>query len=160
MSGAHFGHKTRRIWMILSGMLLLNISLVYSQNNHNGMVVHEAVMNSAWRAINTLNNQYTGLGDAKFAPELRALHDKTVTLSGYMVPVRSAPRHEKFMLSVLPILQCMFCGQGDIPPMIEIVMSGRAIPFSDFPIEIRGRLVLDVRADGGADIRILDSELM
>lgn len=160
MSRARFGHKIKGIWMILPCMVVLNISLGYSQNNHNGMVVHEAVMNSAWRAINTLNNQYSGLGDAKFAPELRALHNKTVTLSGYMIPVRSAPRHERFMLSVLPILQCMFCGQGDIPPMIEILMKDRAIPYSDFPVEIRGRLVLDIRADGGAEVRILDSELM
>lgn len=160
MSRGHFGHLTKYVFCLCTFVFCLQNIAVRGQSTHNGVTIHEAVMNSTWRAINTLNNQYVGLGEGRFSSELRALDGKTVTLSGYMIPIRSASRHERFMLSVLPLLQCMFCGQGEIPPLIEVVMKSGAVPFSDFPVEIRGTLLLDIRPDGGAEVKILESELM
>ncbi|WP_177180972.1 hypothetical protein [Parapedobacter koreensis] len=112
-------------------------------------------MNDTWRAINTVSQPSTS-GNAT---AVKALQNKTVNLAGYMIPIESGLSHKRFMLSLLPIMQCMFCGQNGIPPMVEVVMKDDAVPFSDFPVEILGRLYVNVKADGGMEIQLLDAEL-
>jgi len=78
-----------------------------------------------------------------------------------MVPLNSGRTHKTFMLSVLPVMQCMFCGSNGIPPMVEISMKGSAIKFSENPIKLRGKMVFTKDPlKGNAEIQIVDAQLV
>jgi hypothetical protein len=128
---------------------------------------HTPMMNDVWEKINTLmykvtkkNNQtiYT----PHFPEPLKSIENKVVELPGYLVPLHGGRNHETFMLSVLPIMQCSFCGTNDIPPMIEIIMKkGKNVRFTEDPIRIKGKVYLNPDiSKGNAEIQILDAEIV
>jgi len=128
---------------------------------------HTPMMNETWERINKLMYKVERKDDQTvytpyFPDELKAIDSKTVTLPGYLVPMNSGREHDNFMLSVLPIMQCMFCGQGDVPPMVEIFMKkGTKVRFTEEPIKIRGRVRLNSDTkSGNSEIQILDAELL
>ncbi len=128
---------------------------------------HTPMMNETWETINKLMYKVTHKDNQTiytphFPDELKALGGKTVTLPGYLVPMTGGRDHETFMLSVLPIMQCMFCGQGDIPPMVEIFMKkGKKVRFTEEPIKIRGKVRLNANTqEGNSEIQVLDAELI
>ena len=128
---------------------------------------HTPMMNETWETINKLMYKVTHTDNQTqytphFPAELKALDKKTVTLPGYLVPMTGGREHETFMLSVLPIMQCMFCGQGDIPPMVEIFMrKGRKVRFTEEPIKIRGTVHLNSNIqEGNAEIQVMNAELV
>lgn len=108
---------------------------------------HTAMMNKTWETIDLLRympDPVSGEYKPYFPPELKALDKEKVELSGYIVPLEPGMRHDKFLLSVLPVMQCMFCGQDGIPPMVEINMR-KAVRYIDKPVRISG--VLNLNAD-------------
>ncbi|MGV3764343.1 hypothetical protein [Parapedobacter sp.] len=128
---------------------------------------HTPMMNDTWEKINTLMYKVTHKDNQTiytphFPDELKAIDKKTVTLPGYLVPMNGGRDHETFMLSVLPIMQCMFCGQGEVPPMVEIFMKkGKKVRFTEEPIKIKGTVHLNSNTqEGNAEIQILDAELI
>jgi len=128
---------------------------------------HTPMMNDTWETINTLMYKVTHKDNQTiytphFPDKLKAIDKKTVTLPGYLVPMNGGRDHETFMLSVLPIMQCMFCGQGDVPPMVEIFMKkGKKVRFTEEPIKIRGTVRLNPDTqEGNSEIQILDAELI
>jgi hypothetical protein len=128
---------------------------------------HTPMMNQTWELINKLMYKITEKGNETvytpfFPPDLKAIDNKIVELPGYLVPLNSGRTHETFMLSVLPIMQCMFCGTNDIPPMVEIFMKkGKAVKFTEDPIRIRGRVHLNSNTlKGNSEIQILDAEII
>ncbi len=94
-----------------------------------------------------------------FPPELKALNAKVIDLPGYMVPIKAGRLHQEFMLSVLPIEQCPFCGQGDIPSMVQIKLD-EPIEYIDHVITIKGKLVLDETDNSPAEFRLLNAKLV
>jgi hypothetical protein len=128
---------------------------------------HTPMMNDVWEKINTLMYKVTKKGNQTvytphFPPELKSIENKIVELPGYLVPLNSGRNHSTFMLSVLPIMQCAFCGTNDIPPMIEIVMKkGTDVRFTEDPIRIKGRVHLNPDVTkGNAEVQIMDAELV
>ena len=128
---------------------------------------HTPMMNDTWEAINTLMYRVTKKGNETvytphFPDELKRLENTVVELPGYLVPLHGGRNHDTFMLSVLPIMQCMFCGTNDIPPMIEIIMkNGKTVRFTGDPIRINGRVFLNSDiSKGNAEVQILDAELI
>ncbi len=128
---------------------------------------HTPMMNDTWETINKLMYKVTHKDNQTvytphFPDELKAIDKKVVTLPGYLVPVSGGRDHETFMLSVLPIMQCMFCGQGDVPPMVEIFMKkGKKVRFTEEPIKIKGTVRLNSNTqEGNSEIQILDAELI
>ncbi|MFB2119627.1 hypothetical protein [Parapedobacter sp. 2B3] len=128
---------------------------------------HTPMMNDTWETINKLMYKVTHKDNQTiytphFPDELKAIDKKVVTLPGYLVPVNGGRDHETFMLSVLPIMQCMFCGQGDVPPMVEIFMKkGKKVRFTEEPIKIKGTVRLNSNTqEGNSEIQILDAELI
>ncbi|MBK1438692.1 hypothetical protein JHJ32_01705 [Parapedobacter sp. ISTM3] len=139
----------------------LSLQQGLAQSSHDGQILHEGMMNATWRAINNATNSGNGNGtfSTNLSAEIRALNNKVVNLAGYVIPIESGRTHKWFMLSVLPIMQCMFCGQDGIPPMIEVVMKEEAVPYSDFPVELKGRLYFKESTDGSGSIQLLDAAL-
>ncbi len=124
------------------------------------------MMNKTWEAVDKMSYKITYKGSQKiytphYPAELKALENKVVDLPGYMVPLNSGRTHKTFMLSVLPVMQCMFCGSNGIPPMVEISMKGSAIKFSENPIKLRGKMVFTKDPlKGNAEIQIVDAQLV
>lgn len=111
---------------------------------------HTPLMNKYWDLLSTRTikkNTKTGLYEPFFPPPLVAINNTVITLQGYMVPLKTAAMHQTFLLSVLPVMQCQFCGEGDIPEMVEIFMD-KPIKFHKKPITIEGRLKISDDADG------------
>ncbi len=138
-----------------------------AQNLPGDIPDHTPMMNDTWEKINTLMYKVTHTGNQTiytphFPDELLSIENKTVELPGYLVPLHGGRDHETFMLSVLPIMQCMFCGTNDIPPMVEVfVKKGRSVRFTEDPIKIRGRVVLNADIDkGNSEIQIMDAEVV
>ncbi len=128
---------------------------------------HTPMMNQTWETINKLMYKVTYKDNQTvytphFPDELKAIDAKTVTLPGYLVPINGGRDHDTFMISVLPIMQCMFCGQGDIPPMVEVFMKkGKKVRFTEEPIKITGTVRLNPNTrEGNSEIQVLDAELV
>lgn len=105
---------------------------------------HRPLISNVWITFDLLMYKVSRQGGkttyTPYFPEpLAKLNGKTVTISGYMIPIRAGRRHNVFLLSVLPIYQCMFCGQDGIPAMTEITIAdGKKAAISEFPVTIRG----------------------
>ena len=92
-----------------------------------------------------------------FPPELMALNNKVIELPGFIFPTKVGAKFSEFMLSIVPIESCPFCGSGDIPSMIEVKMAS-AIPFTDKPIKIRGKFVINNSGDNRSDFFLLGAK--
>src|SRR5690606_24645691 len=93
---------------------------------------HTPMMNSTWEAVDNMMYKVTTENNKKvytphYPPVLKALENKVVELPGYLVPLNSGRNHKTFMLSVLPVMQCAFCGSNGIPPMVEIFMKSESV---------------------------------
>ena len=105
---------------------------------------HVALMTNTWDLLDmkSYKPNASGIYVAYFPPELKALNKKVVELPGYMIPIKSGLTHPVFMLSVLPVLQCQFCGQANIPSMVEVHVTKPAL-YSENPVKVKGILVLN-----------------
>lgn len=127
---------------------------------------HTPMMNSTWEAIDKMMYKVTVEGNKKvytptYPPVLKALENKEVELPGYLVPLNSGRTHSTFMLSVLPVMQCMFCGSNGIPPMVEIFMKNGSIKFTEEPIKVKGKMKFNPEPlKGNAEIQIIDAVLI
>jgi hypothetical protein len=56
--------------------------------------------------------------------------------------------------------QCGFCGTGNLPIMIETFVT-KAIPYSDKPIKVRGKLVLNLSEEQGkSEITLINAQMV
>jgi len=77
-----------------------------------------------------------------FTESIKRFENREFDLTGYLIPIKSGSKQQKFLLATLPVNQCYFCGQNGIPVMIMIEME-RAVPYSEKPIHIQGILKLE-----------------
>lgn len=77
-----------------------------------------------------------------FTETIRRFENREFDLTGYLIPIKSGQKQQKFLLATLPINQCYFCGQNGIPVMIMIEMANE-IPYSEKPIHVQGILKLE-----------------
>lgn len=77
-----------------------------------------------------------------FTETIRRFENKNFDLRGYLIPIKSGQKQQKFLLATLPINQCFFCGQNGVPVMIMIEME-QAIPYTQKPIHVSGTLILE-----------------
>lgn len=127
---------------------------------------HTPMMNKTWEAVDKMAYKVSYSGSKKiytpFYPvELKALENKIVEMPGYMVPLTSGRTHKNFMISVLPVAQCMFCGSNGIPPMVEVFLKGDAIKFTEEPIKLKGKMVFNKDPlKGNSEITIVDAVII
>lgn len=154
--------------------LLLGVSTcsVYAQQEIQefdralGIPDHTPMMNRTWEAIDKMMYKVSTSGNKKvytpeYPPVLKALENKVVDLPGYLVPLKSGRNHENFMISVLPLAQCQFCGTNGIPPMVEVFMKSGTVKFTDEPIKVKGKLVFNPEPlKGNSEIQIVDAVLV
>lgn len=115
-----------------------------------------------WDAIALLDYKANGKGKMApvYPPALKALNNKSVILPGYLIPIKASFTHTTFMLSVLPLEQCGFCGTGNLPIMIETFVN-KAVPYTDKPIKVLGTLVLNLsETPGKSEITLLNAQVV
>lgn len=122
---------------------------------------HVPLMNDTWRLI--AQKKYIKNAQFKmvpsFPPKLQQMENTIIELGGYIIPLKAEMEYTNFMLAVVPYDQCAYCGQGDIPSMIE-VQAKRAVSASDKPVKIKGKLILNKTGDKRSEIFLLDAELV
>jgi hypothetical protein len=77
-----------------------------------------------------------------FTKEVKALAGKEVVLPGYIIPFQNGMKDSHFMLSSLPINACFFCGVGGPEGVVEVFLT-KPITYTDKPVEVKGKLVLN-----------------
>jgi long-subunit acyl-CoA synthetase (AMP-forming) len=78
-----------------------------------------------------------------------------------MVPLKAGLRHNRFLLSVLPVQQCMFCGQNGIPPMVEVTLSdNNKVWLKENPVIVKGYVKLNEKDRSRVEIFIRDAALL
>lgn len=157
--------KSTRILISLTLCLLgLPVFGIAQQTDDPHLADHRPLMNPVWEAFNELAYEEV-FGEAGsviykpyFSRNLRKLNGKTVSIQGYMIPKEPVRHHEIFLLSVLPVFQCMFCGKDGIPPMVQIILAnGNKLQFTQEPLTIRGVVFLNTNDDGATEIQLRDA---
>ncbi|GGH25111.1 hypothetical protein ACN9ML_04460 [Dyadobacter endophyticus] len=145
--------------MIITKKWLL---LIFLLSGYAGMAqppAHIPLMNDTWKLI--AQRTYKKNAEFKMVPafpaRLEALQNKAVELPGYMIPINADLNHREFMLAVVPMDQCPYCGQGDIPSMVEVKMM-REVGYTDKPVRIRGKLMLNKTGDYRSEVFLLQAE--
>ncbi|WP_412467702.1 hypothetical protein [Pedobacter sp. KLB.chiD] len=97
-----------------------------------------------WDVIGSVKFELTDKNELLpiFTETIRRFENKEFGLTGYLIPIKSGQKQQKFLLATLPINQCYFCGQNGIPVMIMVEMEN-AVPYSEKPIQVRGILKLE-----------------
>src|SRR5690554_3761767 len=153
----------KTIGWLLFAALCVPVAAGAQQPGADHLVDHKPLMNRVWETFDQLMYKVTErdgqpIYTPHFPESLRRLDGKTVSLPGYMVPIEPGRRHSVFLLSVLPIYQCMFCGQNGIPPMVEVsTAGGEKIPFSETPLSIRGEVYLNGSDESRAELQIREA---
>ncbi|POY35397.1 hypothetical protein C3K47_15150 [Solitalea longa] len=129
-------------------------------------LLHEKMITSElWTKLATLtykkeiidNEQWT---IPVFAPEVKAMEGETITLKGYLIPLEKGLQHQLFMLSVLPIDQCYFCGKTQgVPEMVEVNMN-KSIAYTKEAITIKGILQLNERDEEHFAMMLMGAEIV
>ena len=154
-----------RLSFFIGCLLHLFLPSRAQQPDANHLVDHKPMMNAVWETFDKLMYKVTQKdGQTIYTPyfpeSLQRLNGKTVTIKGYMVPIEPGRRHNVFLLSVLPVYQCMFCGQNGIPPMVEISLaSGAKLTFGEEPITIKGKVYLNAKDENRAEIQLREAIL-
>ena len=141
--------------IIIVAILLISVNFLSAQ-------ILNPLKSKDWDAIALLDYKANGKGKMApvYPPSLKALHNKVVILPGYLIPIKASFTHSTFMLSVLPLEQCGFCGTGNLPIMIETFVT-KAIPYSDKPIKVRGKLVLNLfEEQGKSEITLINAQMV
>ncbi|WP_419802845.1 hypothetical protein [Mucilaginibacter sp.] len=149
--------KKRNLFIIL---ILFQCTSSFAQQTTDE---HNRLITPLWQMIAFSNYRHIYNSNKKlvpvFKPELKVFDHKTVVLPGYIIAVKAGMMHEMFMLSVLPVAQCAFCGAGSIPAMVEVHMH-RPVEFTDRPVELRGILTLNNSGDLRSEFYLMDAEML
>lgn len=85
----------------------------------------------------------------KFTPEIKKYEGKEIEIKGYILPhdlTKTAKgmngKGEMFMFSAFPAATCFFCGAAG-PESVMEVFPKKPIPYSKYPVKIKGRLELN-----------------
>lgn len=144
-----------RILFVLG--LCLNFTVVFAQRTHNP---NDQIRSINWDAVGSVTYQLTEKNELLpiYTELILRFENKSFDLLGYLIPIKSKLKHERFLLSSLPISQCFFCGKNGVPSMILVEMK-KPVSFSDKPIRLKGILKL-ARGANQTSITLADAELI
>ncbi len=95
----------------------------------------------------------------EFGEKARSIDGKTISLKGYMVPLKEFTGHKYFVLSAYPFNMCFFCGAAGPETVIE-VYSKEEIDFTEDKITIKGKLKLNTNDPDHLMYLMEDAELV
>ena len=138
----------------ISALVILSFAFLFSL--HAQVKVHKDMRTANWNLIGLrYEKQVEPLKWVSiFPPELMALNNKVIELPGYIYPTKVGSKFSEFLLSIVPIESCPFCGTGDIPSMVEVKMAS-PLPFTEKPIKIKGKFVINNSGDNRSEFFLL-----
>ncbi|WP_421940445.1 hypothetical protein [Pedobacter sp.] len=138
---------------LLFGLLLWNLSLAAQVN------VHKEMRTANWNLIALRYEKQVKplVFKSIFPSELRAINNTVIELPGYIIPTKVGNTFSTFMLSIVPIESCPFCGTGDIPSMVEVKML-KNLKWTDKVVRIKGKFVINDSGDNRSEFFLLDAE--
>jgi len=133
------------------GMLLLSFNGAKAQG-------HNELSTPTWKLIALRYETQVKPMEFKvvFPPDLKAINNRIIELPGYIIPTKVGNNFSTFMLSIVPIESCPFCGTGDIPSMVEVKMSS-PIAWTSKPVKIRGKFIINDSGDKRSEFFLLDA---
>ncbi len=118
-------------------------------------VIYKGLPSAIWPKLYNITYQKSGDYEKPiFTKEVRGFANKTIVLPGYMVPFENGMKGNHFILSSLPLNACFFCGVGGPETVIEVFLKN-PVNYTDKPVELRGKLVLNDQ-DSGKMVYILE----
>lgn len=97
-------------------------------------------------------NAQRGIFTARFPNEVKALNGAEITVSGFMLPMDTAPRSKHFLLSrYTPV--CFFCPPGQPNEVVEVI-SKPGVKLTGAMITLTGRLSLINDGEKGLFFRL------
>lgn len=117
-----------------------NVALAQTQK-HNP---NDQLRSLNWDVIGSVKFELTEKNELLplFSETIKRFDNRQFDLTGYLIPIKSGQKQQKFLLATLPINQCYFCGQNGVPVMIMIEMES-ATAYSEKPIHVKGMLKLE-----------------
>ncbi len=91
----------------------------------------------------------------RFSEQIKALDQQTVTLIGFIYPLRAGRDQSHFLLSALPP-GCPFCLPGGPTTMID-VQCDEPVRYTQEPVIVEGRFELLENDDSGLYYRLTDA---
>jgi hypothetical protein len=121
--------------------LLFGSTVGAQTQKHN---VNDQLRSLNWDVIGSVKFELTEKNELLplFSESIKRFDNRQFDLTGYLIPIKSGQKQQKFLLATLPINQCYFCGQNGVPVMIMIEMES-AVPYSEKPIRVKGILKLE-----------------
>lgn len=137
---------------------LIMLSLLFLVYKHAEAQIHTELSTPSWKLIALrYDTQVRPLQfEVVFPDALKAIHNRVIELPGYIIPTKVGNSFSTFMLSIVPIESCPFCGSGDIPSMVEVKMI-KPISWTNTPIKIRGRFFINDSGDKRSEFFLLDA---
>jgi len=129
----------KKLYFILL-LLLVNVAVAQTQK-HNP---NDQLRSLNWDVIGSVKFELTEKNELfpMFSESIKRFDNREFDLTGYLIPIKSGQKQQKFLLATLPINQCYFCGQNGVPVMIMIEMEN-ATAYSEKPIHVKGILKLE-----------------
>jgi hypothetical protein len=95
----------------------------------------------------------------KFTDKIKALHQKTITIKGYLIPLQEQKKHTNFLLSAFPYDMCFYCGKAGPETVIEVTAK-KPIKTTNEVIILRGTLQLNSQDPNHLFYLMPDAELI
>ncbi|WP_316737199.1 hypothetical protein [Pedobacter aquatilis] len=138
---------------------IIVVLVVFSNKTLKAQVqVHTDMRTKYWNIIGLrYEKQVKPLEWKVFFPsELKAINNRVIELPGYIIPTKVGNKFSEFMLSVVPIESCPFCGSGDIPSMVEVKMTN-PITYTSKPVKLRGKIIINDSGDKRSEFFLLEA---
>ena len=121
--------------------ILCGCSVAAQTKKHN---VNDQLRSLNWDVIGSVKFELTEKNELLplFSESIKRFDNREFDLTGYLIPIKSGQKQQKFLLATLPINQCYFCGQNGVPVMIMIEMES-AVSYCEKPIHVKGILKLE-----------------
>jgi hypothetical protein len=126
---------------------VLFLTFIFNSNLSLNQISQQT--NTIWKILATVKisqqKDKTGKYDVSiptFPPDLQKLHNTTIEIKGYIIPLQELRKHNEFVLSRYPYSLCYFCGGAGIETVIE-VKTTKSIKFTEDAIMLRGILKLN-----------------
>ena len=124
---------------LIFSILLFLISIIASAQKITYQGLPSLIWPKLYNVTYQKNNEYD---KPMFTKDVLALSSKVIVLPGYMVPFENGMKGNHFILSSLPLNACFFCGVGGPETVIEVFLKS-TVTYTDKPVEIKGKLVLN-----------------
>lgn len=141
--------------MCIIGLMLCNLPTISAQSPTN---IWKTLAKVKFEAVRDVQSGML-VEKPVFAPEVLALNGTEITIRGYLLPEKGYKTHKEFILSALPYNLCFFCGKAG-PETVMEVSSNVPVRYSEAPITIKGRLLLNVLDPYGLPYILMDAELV